>query len=99
MRLLLDTHALIWWWIGDTILPAKSRDAISEPRSDVYVSAATGWEIATKVRKGQLPEMRGRLLNFPGDVSADNFLHLDVRADHGVRGGLLDGDHKDPFLQ
>lgn len=97
MRLLLDTHALIWWWIADNALPERARAAIADPDAEVFVSAATGWEIATKVRKGQLPQMRRRVPTFCEDVVADHFRHLHVRAEHGVRGGSLVGDHKDPF--
>lgn len=97
MRLLLDTHALIWWWIGDRDLPEAARSAIAHPMSEVFVSAASAWEIATKVRKGRLLGMRDYLPIFHDSVIADDFHMLDVRADHGVRGGLLGGDHKDPF--
>jgi len=97
MCLLLDTHALIWCWMDDASLPDKARSAIIDPQRGVYVSAATAWEIATKVRKAHLPEMRSRLQSFQDDVSVDQFRHLDVRIDHGVRGGLLSSDHQDPF--
>jgi len=52
LRLLLDTHALIWWLAGDPRLPARARDAIDAHRERVVVSAASAWEIATKVRIG-----------------------------------------------
>ena len=55
MRLLLDTHALIWWLAGDARLSVRARDAIDQYRSLVFVSAASAWEIATKVRIGKLP--------------------------------------------
>lgn len=97
MRLLLDTHALIWWWKDDPVLPATARKAMTAPNSTVYVSAATGWEMATKVRKGQLPEMADRMPDFEDHVRQDGFELLAVEADHGVRGGLLPGSHKDPF--
>lgn len=97
MRFLLDTHTLIWWWLGDEALASNARDAIIDPQSDVFVSAATGWEIATKVRKGQLPEMLGRMPHFRDDLITDRFRHLDIRVDHGLLGGALSGEHKDPF--
>ena len=97
MRLLLDTHALIWWWKDDPILPADARAAMTDPANHVFVSAATGWEMATKVRKGQLPEMRDRLPVFDHDVVQDGFRHIAVTSAHGVRGGSLAGSHKDPF--
>jgi len=97
MRFLLDTHALLWWWLGDDALASDARDAIIDAQNDVFVSAATGWEIATKVRKGQLPEMLSRMPNFLDNLVSDRFRHLDVRVDHGLLGGALSGEHKDPF--
>jgi PIN domain nuclease of toxin-antitoxin system len=97
MRLLLDTHALIWWWKNDPILPSGALAAMTHPSYQVFVSAATGWELAAKVRKGQLLELRNSLPTFTEDVVRDGFHHLDVTALHGVRGGSLPGAHKDPF--
>lgn len=97
MRLLLDTHALIWWWKDDPILPAAARAAMTDSANHVFVSAATAWEMATKVRKGQLPEMRDRLPTFDDDVIRDGFRHLTISSAHGARGGSLPGAHKDPF--
>lgn len=97
MRLLLDTHALIWWWKDDPTLPPTARDAVSNAEHEVYVSAASGWEMATKVRKGHMPEMRGRVPTFCSDVLEEGFQHLAITTEHGVRGGSLPGVHKDPF--
>ena len=97
MRLLLDTHALIWWWKNDPHLPSDARAAMTDPGHTVYVSAATGWELATKIRKGQLLELRSSLPTFTDDVIRDGFHHLPVLAKHGVHGGSLPGAHKDPF--
>lgn len=96
-RLLLDTHALIWWWKDDPMLPATSRAAMTDPANDVFVSAATAWEMATKVRKGQLPDMAHALPTFHDDVVRDGFHHLSVTTAHGLRGGAMPGTHKDPF--
>ena len=97
MRLLLDTHALLWWWKNDMALSVSARTAMADPTNDVFVSAATAWEIATKVRKGQLPEAREGIATFAEDVERDGFRHLAVQSRHGLRGGSLPGAHKDPF--
>lgn len=97
MRLLLDTHALLWWWNDAPQLPEAARSAMADPANTVFVSAASGWEIATKVRKKQLPEFAGNLAAFVEDVVRDGFIPLDVTARHGVHGGSLTGAHKDPF--
>ena len=70
---------------------------MADAGNDVFVSAATAWEIATKVRKGQLAEMRDRVPTFHGDVAGDGFRHLSITPEHGLRGGSLSGVHKDPF--
>ncbi len=97
MRLLLDTHALLWWWKNAPQLPQAARSAISDAANEVFVSAVSGWEIATKVRKGQLAEFSASLPAFVDDVLRDGFNHLDVTARHGIYGGSLSGVHKDPF--
>lgn len=97
MRLLLDTHALIWWWKDDPRLPARARSAMGDEANTVFVSAASGWEIATKVRNGQMPEMLESLPTFEDDLADDRFRQLAVTMRHGLDGGSLPGSHKDPF--
>ena len=58
MKLLLDTHTLLWWFINDRRLSASARAAILDERNEVHVSAVNAWEIATKDRLGKLPEAR-----------------------------------------
>lgn len=65
MRLLLDTHALIWWFEGSDALPPAARSAIADDSNDVFVSAASAWEIATKHRLGRLPGVDELALNIP----------------------------------
>ncbi len=97
MRLLLDTHALIWWWKDDPLLGQSAADAMRSQGNAIFVSAATAWEIATKVRSGRLPEMVDRIAHFGAAVIADGFRNLAVAPEHGVLGGSLRGSHKDPF--
>lgn len=56
MRVLLDTHAFLWWMAGDPHLVESARRAIADNDNDVLISAASAWEIATKHRLGKLPE-------------------------------------------
>ena len=56
MQLLLDTHAMIWWFGGSRQLPLSARSLIDDEANDVLVSAASAWEITTKHRNGKLPE-------------------------------------------
>ena len=55
MQVLLDTHAFLWWLDGDSKLPVSVREIILEEENTVYISAASVWEITTKVRIGKLP--------------------------------------------
>ena len=56
MRLLLDTHAFLWWLAGSERLPDAARRAIEDEANSVLISAASAWEITTKHRLGKLPE-------------------------------------------
>lgn len=97
MRVLLDTHALIWWLAGDSQLSAVAQDVIGRADTEVLVSAASAWEVATKYRIGKLPNARELALDFRGCISRQGFLPLDVRVEDGQRAGLLAGEHRDPF--
>jgi PIN domain nuclease of toxin-antitoxin system len=97
VRLLLDTHALIWWLAADQALPSTARDAIADPSNDVFVSAASAWEIATKHRIGKLPEAGLLAADVAGFVSEQGFIELPVTIRHGQLAGSLPGIHKDPF--
>jgi len=93
VRLLLDTHALLWWALDDPKLSAAARDVIADPGSRVSVSAASMWEISTKSARGRLPvkgDLRGILARQP--------IHpLPITADHAWAAGQLPLHHRDPF--
>ncbi len=96
MRLLLDTHALLWWLAGDKRLSPAARRAIGNENNAVLVSAASCWEIATKHRLGKLDA--GALVGQVGAVLASqSFESLDITIDHAERAGLMPGEHRDPF--
>lgn len=97
MRLLLDTHALIWWLAGDARLPLRVRDAIDHHRQQVFVSAASAWEIATKVRLGRLPGAAAIVDDIPGVILGQGFQPLAVTVADGQRAGSLPGPVQDPF--
>ena len=61
------------------------------------MSAASAWEIATKVRLGKLPTAADLASDFSGQIEREGFQLLPISADHGIRAGLLPGPHKDPF--
>ena len=97
MRLLLDTHALIWWLAGDTKLSPAARRAISSDRNDVHVSAATAWEISTKYRLGKLPHAAPLAANLEALVADQGFVPLAITLVHGQSAGALPGPNRDPF--
>lgn len=97
MRILLDTHALVWWWMGDPRLSDSARDVISDPSLDRYVSAVSCYEIALKVGSGRLPAMVEPLSQFAEACGQDGLIHLDLRYDHARGAGLLPLNHRDPF--
>lgn len=95
-RLLLDTHALLWWVANHPGLSAEAARAIDEPTNEVFVSAASAWEVTTKARLGKLNA--GPLAqDFAGEVRRQGFVPLPITLDHGQRAGSLPGHHRDPF--
>jgi len=97
MRLLLDTHALLWWYSDDPALPQSCRKLIAKSDSSVFISAVSAWEISTKFRLGRLPTASDLMQDFGGYLDRENFLSLPVSSDHGIRAGMLPGPHQDPF--
>ena len=97
MRVLLDTHALLWWLAGDSTLPAPARSLIADPTNEVYVSAASAWEVATKHRLGKLPGAGPLAVDFAREIEAQGFLPLPIALSHGQDAGALDSVPRDPF--
>lgn len=97
MRLLLDTHALLWWLVGDKALSATARKAIADSDNEIFVSAATAWEVATKFRLGKLPGAATFAADISSYVASQGFVELAVRLVHGQIAGALPGPHRDPF--
>lgn len=92
MKLLLDTHAVLWWQTDDPRLTSTARHAIA--RADiVWVSAASGWEVAIKAALGRLRLDEA----FAITVAADDFTELPVTLAHAARAGALPAHHADPF--
>ena len=97
MRLLLDTHALLWWLDGDRRLRAQIRRAIGNKANDVFVSSASVWEITTKARLGKLPGAADVALDVPACVRDQGFSPLAITLRHAQLAGTLAGAHRDPF--
>ena len=96
MKVLLDTHTLLWWATLDRRLSAKAKRSVSDDKTDVFVSAASAWEIATKVRIGKLewPAAAGTINAY---VLGQKFRPLPISLEHAERAGQLQIAHRDPF--
>lgn len=97
MKVLLDTHALLWWLFDDSRLSQAARDVIAGPESDVLVSAASAWEIATKYRIGKLPDAAPAVGDLAQVLRQERFQELPITLQHALAAGLLPGPHRDPF--
>ena len=97
MRVLLDTHALLWWLAGDKSLSRPARVAITDEENEIFVSAASAWEVATKHRIGKLPGAGPLAVDFAREVRQQGFTELPISFAHGQVAGSLPGAHRDPF--
>lgn len=97
MKLLLDTHALIWWLAGDDALSRHARDAIDDEANTIWVSAASAMEVATKFRIGKLPQAALLAQNFETIVAEQGFGELAISVRHARLAGEMNIAHKDPF--
>jgi PIN domain nuclease of toxin-antitoxin system len=97
MPILLDTHALLWWMVGDERLSPRARAAVGAKSAEVFVSAASAWELATKVRLGKLPAAARLTHRLSESLAEQNFRQLGITIEHARLGGLLPGRHRDPF--
>ena len=95
--LLLDTHALIWWWTDDPRLTKPARAAIADPARVAHVSAASAWELATKHRLGIWPEAAAVLDQFDDLLRRSRFAALPITPAEARTDGALDWAHRDPF--
>ena len=97
MRVLLDTHALVWWIASSERLTETARRLITDEATDVVVSAASAWEITTKFRIGKLPGAQILALDVMGHIARQGFRGLPISVADAERAGRLPGPHRDPF--
>ena len=93
MKLLLDTHAFLWWLGNDPKLGPRARAAIADPDHLVFVSSASAWEIAVKRANGKL-EVPGEITSWIAD---NDFIELPIDVQHAVAAAELPRHHNDPF--
>ena len=93
MRLLLDTHVVLWWLADDPSLGSAARAAIADSRAEVFVSAASVWEVAIKRELGKLTAPDDLLVQLDGQ----RFECLPLTAEDAWAAGHLARHHTDPF--
>lgn len=98
MKLLLDTHAYIWWALGDSKrVSLRARKAVEARAATIYVSAVSIYEMTYKHRIGGLPKIAPLIMRLEDDMEERGFLPLSVSFEHGRRAGELADEHGDPF--
>jgi PIN domain nuclease of toxin-antitoxin system len=97
MKLLLDTHVLLFWLDTPARLSKKVRALIAEREHEVLVSAASALEITTKFRLGRLPQAGPLISDFTGWMQRAGFSELPISHRHAHRAGLFAAPHHDPF--
>jgi len=97
VRVLLDTHTLLWWLNKSELLSVSARKTIAHSNNEILVSSVCAWEVATKVKLGRLPGGVELAQDFYGYIKRARFEQLPITIEHAVRAGLLPGLHKDPF--
>ena len=97
MKVLLDTHALLWAVLDPTKLTSRARTIAADESNEIFVSAASAWEIATKVRLGKLPQAEKFELSFFEVIEIAGYSLLAINAEVALRAGRLVGEHGDPF--
>lgn len=97
MKLLLDTHVWLWWNTDPERLAAAARRQIADARNEVFLSAASVWEMAIKRRSGKLPLPEPVASYVARRLAADDVAALPVSVDHAAAVESLELLHRDPF--
>ncbi len=97
MRLLLDTHALLWFLVGSNKLSSAALQQIADPANDVFVSAVSALEVTTKHRIGKLADAEALASAFEARVVEKGFLLAPITVGHAALAGSLSFEHRDPF--
>lgn len=97
MKVLLDTCTLIWATLSPSSLSHEARETIADEGNVILVSAASAWEIATKVRLGRLPGAEKLERDYLDVMDDAGYALLAIDTESALRAGRLAADHKDPF--
>lgn len=97
MKLLLDTHAMLWWWTAPERLPQPTLSLLSHAGTEILASAVSAYEVAYKHRLGKLSLPAALLGQFEQVVSQERWTELPVTVPHSLLAGSFPSDHRDPF--
>ena len=97
MRLLLDTHALLWALSANPKLSRSARKTLADESNEILVSSVSAFEITTKYRLGKLPEFAAIAGEFPAILSEFAHVPLPITIDHAAEAGAIEHPHGDPF--
>lgn len=96
MKVLLDTHTLVWWFGDAGKLSKRSASIISNSKNTVLISAASAWELAIKTNLGKLDAL-SLVMELSRHAAEEGFVELSISIDQATRAGLLPLHHRDPF--
>jgi PIN domain nuclease of toxin-antitoxin system len=96
VKILLDTHTLIWWFGNEPKLSRRASSVIANQNNTVFVSAAIAWELAIKVNLGKFDAL-SLTTELPRYTEEEGFEELPISMEQAVRAGLLPLHHRDPF--
>jgi PIN domain nuclease of toxin-antitoxin system len=95
-QVLLDTHALVWWLEAKENLSRRAKGIIEDSETVVFVSAASGWELAIKTQIGKFKSAE-LVHSLEREIEKEGFIELPISMEHALLAGSLDSPHKDPF--
>lgn len=96
-RLMLDTHALLWALTEPNRLSEQIRDLVIDRRIELFVSAASAWEIATKQRLGKLPQAEVLVRAYQQHLTRLDVESIAITDEHSLLAGTMEWSHRDPF--
>jgi PIN domain nuclease of toxin-antitoxin system len=96
VKMLADTHVLLWWWKTPEQLSSAAMKAMQSDSNQIVVSAAVAWEIAIKTKTGRI-HFEAVLEHWQELLAEDHFVELPIISEHGIRAGQLSLHHRDPF--
>ena len=97
IKILLDTHALLWAWTSPLKLSDRARELILNPVNERWISAVTAFEVSQKYRLGKLEVEPSLVLSYPDHLRTFQAQELPITSKHALCAGSFPSEHRDPF--